>query len=540
MAPSVEGKAIFSTNLGRHPPRAAETSPPPHTIARSVPPLHNGRCAPDVAEFTRTLWQKFPNECARVHKNTDVMDYFDSYDIQVLGCDFLQTVILSIANQSVVNFSYHWTREHGEKVSLVGQGLELQEIFSAEDVTRYGVTFLKEAFKYMRRCLRTLQAQKGDKELGDLPVQTQGGPLNPRSINEKATEASIAQQADTLKLPERRVTSEPALEVPVHGARNTFSKENRVPSGTRAVTPSSMPVSLYGTPALSSRQPLRNGRSSSARRIELTQVQAQQVLLPQTHLQEDQQVLSPRNQQPFYQGLTQGLIPTPPMQQAHLLYSPGALPNHIHIAPHPAFVSQPVIDATGAHALSSMHPYNAVHFEPHLYPIPSRGQLYHPNNVSRGNFNNRGQLRNSFSNDIDRPWRVSSEAMLGRGGRGRGAQYLHHQKHPRRDSIGLQARYEQSQQYHEPSYEQSRAYHEAPEKFSKFASAVFNQPDGEYGCDKFSIGSDREDIFDLWVSGLADDVAHDDIVKRLEDVVTVGHISELKRDSGGAPYVFAR
>jgi len=107
---------------------------------------------------------------------------------------------------------------------------------------------------------------------------------------------------------------------------------------------------------------------------------------------------------------------------------------------------------------------------------------------------------------------------------------------PRRDSI--QSRYEQSREYHTPVYEQTRAYHQGTEQFPKLIPTASTPPDGEYGCDRLSIGSDREDILDLWVSGLADEVTPGDLSQFFEQLVAVSCVTPIRREAGGAAYAF--
>lgn len=545
MAAPIEGKAIFSTDLGRHSSRAVVTFTPPLIIARSTPLLHDDHFSLDVAKYAHALWQRYPEQCAKVVQSSAIIDYFDSYDIHVFGREFLETVLLCIANQNIVDFSYRWTLDHREKVYSICQALEPEEVFDADDFAKYGAGFLKDTYRHMRRGLRTLQKQKMDKELPELQLHKQKEPLQPRDPNEKVTEESAVLKADTLKLPETRVVSGSALEVPNNGANSTFSNENRAPAGKRIPVASSVPVTPYVTPAVPSPLHSKNNRSASALRVETPHMQVRRVSHQQDRVKGDQHILSPLNQQPVYPSVIRGPMPTPPMQQAHLAYPSGAPPPHIQVVPmHQGVVAQPMFDVTGTHVFPAVYPYGSIHAESNLplYSAPLASQLYQHNNSSRGQTGYRGHSRGSFSNNAG-PRRMSSESMSGRGGYARGRHYGNFSRQEpvqmarlRRDST--HSRYEQFQEYHTPVHEPTRAYQQGTEQFPKLIPIASTPPDGECGCDQFSIGSDREDIHDLWVSGLADGVTPVDLANHFEQLVAVSYVSHIKRDSAGAAYAF--
>ncbi|KAL8732407.1 MAG: hypothetical protein Q9166_002807 [cf. Caloplaca sp. 2 TL-2023] len=150
MAGSHNGPAIFSTNLGRLAPRRPAVLPA-RIILRSVP-------EEDMESKIIELCAKYPEQCkAIVLPVTNLYDYFDLYDQELHGAEFLRAVLGEICGrnvmrkQDILGFTHQWARLNPVAFQYVlGLGLDA---FTADDVETFGKDFLQDA-------LGELQLQK--------------------------------------------------------------------------------------------------------------------------------------------------------------------------------------------------------------------------------------------------------------------------------------------------------------------------------------------------------------------------------------------
>ncbi|KAL9602021.1 MAG: hypothetical protein Q9219_002129 [cf. Caloplaca sp. 3 TL-2023] len=144
MAGPYMGDAIFSTELGRFPPREAGVMPP-RIILRSVP-------EEDMEAMVEDLRTKFPVQCASMQAPiTNVHDYFDIYDQQLHGQMFLHAVLTEICfrnlrrRKAVLHYAETWIHLNSAAFDQIHQyGLDA---FTEDDVKEYGDSFLQEVLQ---------------------------------------------------------------------------------------------------------------------------------------------------------------------------------------------------------------------------------------------------------------------------------------------------------------------------------------------------------------------------------------------------------
>ena len=149
-----DGKAIFSTRLGSFPPREARPREAP-IIMRSDPEQ-------DIEEVICRLRREYPRECRLITTPIkNMFDYFDHYDVQLHGTGIIHAVLMGIATHNarradnVITFAESWKHFCGEKFWAITP--ETQDLFTTEDVERYGDDFLDDALAYLKDARMTMK-----------------------------------------------------------------------------------------------------------------------------------------------------------------------------------------------------------------------------------------------------------------------------------------------------------------------------------------------------------------------------------------------
>ena len=142
-----DGKAIFSTNFGRFPPREAR----PH----EVPIIMRSDPEQDVEMMIARLRREYPQACRQIMAPIkNIYDYFDHYDVQLNGTGIIHAVLTGIAilnanrAQYVHTFAESWRRCRLDQFWAITP--DTQNLFQPEDVEVYGDDFLEDALAYLK------------------------------------------------------------------------------------------------------------------------------------------------------------------------------------------------------------------------------------------------------------------------------------------------------------------------------------------------------------------------------------------------------
>ncbi|TKA61923.1 hypothetical protein B0A49_08220 [Cryomyces minteri] len=202
-------KAIFSTELysfaPRHPPGDSQPQ-----IARSNP-------SRDAYYFAQGLRQQYPEQCENVLPELSVesfklcvYDYFDAWDIDLHGPEFLWNVIYRLARDNgnrVVGFATDWYEEHKIQVDSIRGPEEVEAVqsqdvglfFGQDVVSTHGELFLKHVLNHFafvfKEQQKTAVIQKENSPkivrtaavipyMGDLTVQKHRNPGDARTRDE--------------------------------------------------------------------------------------------------------------------------------------------------------------------------------------------------------------------------------------------------------------------------------------------------------------------------------------------------------------------
>ncbi|KAL9610663.1 MAG: hypothetical protein Q9167_004643 [Letrouitia subvulpina] len=147
------GDAIFSTHLGRFPPRPAGPNRTRCIILRSNP-------EDDRDNMIASLEAKFPAQCRQISSPIrNLCHYFDEYDLQLHGSGFIYSVLEHIALKNVCRwrdiFTYvdEWCSLNPTQLPFVGS-LQMDS-FTEEDHQVYGQEFLSDAlWELLRRKMK--------------------------------------------------------------------------------------------------------------------------------------------------------------------------------------------------------------------------------------------------------------------------------------------------------------------------------------------------------------------------------------------------
>lgn len=141
MDPTHQGDAIFSTHLGRFPPR---TELPSSIVLRSSP-------EDDHESMVATLRRQFPQQCRAITAPiVNIYQWFDPYDAHRHGSAFLHSVLVAIAFQNttrakqVQEFADHWRIAHPTHFDTIAS--QSLEVFTDMEIEEYGYDFLADTF----------------------------------------------------------------------------------------------------------------------------------------------------------------------------------------------------------------------------------------------------------------------------------------------------------------------------------------------------------------------------------------------------------
>lgn len=142
-----QGKAIFSTKLGKWTPRLAE--PPLSSIIIRTDPVE------DMHSYVARLRQEFPIECKEISAPiTNIYDYFDHQDLHMQGSAFLQAVLDQIAAENEERacnleiFAQRWMEANFDRFSSIVADTE--EIFNEAEKNQHHPRFLRDALKLLK------------------------------------------------------------------------------------------------------------------------------------------------------------------------------------------------------------------------------------------------------------------------------------------------------------------------------------------------------------------------------------------------------
>lgn len=146
------GMAIFSTRAGRHCQR--RHIPGMSLVIRSDP-------NDDRDTMAARLQSQFPAICRNIitfdHRDGDyVSDYFDDYDQQVQGTEFLRAVLVHIAQSNamrareVQDLLSRWMATNTEAFALLGPEHLVEHVFTREDIEQYEMGLLEETLRQIQ------------------------------------------------------------------------------------------------------------------------------------------------------------------------------------------------------------------------------------------------------------------------------------------------------------------------------------------------------------------------------------------------------
>ncbi|KAI9693307.1 MAG: hypothetical protein M1822_005303 [Bathelium mastoideum] len=158
------GEALFSTRLAQFPPRRIPDPPPP-TIARSAPVL-------EAQTFAEHYQSRYPKLCRNILFDFRLEDWFDAYDLHLLGPQFCHIVLWNIATKNLMdmeNFSEQWSDKNKFRLLTMGDPTMPEQVFSDDERYEYGNRFLDVALARMRHALFQLTQAQGRFPLSEDP-----------------------------------------------------------------------------------------------------------------------------------------------------------------------------------------------------------------------------------------------------------------------------------------------------------------------------------------------------------------------------------
>ena len=142
-----QGKAMFSTNMGKYPIRRAQPL--------STPVILRSDCDADLAAMIAELRIKFPLECKKITLPVNnIYEYFDHYDVNIQGSAFIFQLLALIAQENKVNtrtaqqFATKWMEDHTEGFPDIN--LDDEGLLSIEDKERYSSCFLEDVLEFLK------------------------------------------------------------------------------------------------------------------------------------------------------------------------------------------------------------------------------------------------------------------------------------------------------------------------------------------------------------------------------------------------------
>ncbi|KAL9043653.1 MAG: hypothetical protein Q9214_003165 [Letrouitia sp. 1 TL-2023] len=211
------GDAIFSTHLGRFPPRAAGANRTRCIILRSNP-------EDDRDSMIASLEAKFPAQCRQISSPIkNLCQYFDEYDLQLHGSGFIYSVLEHIALKNVCRwrdiFTYvdEWCSLNSTQLPYV-DSLQMNA-FTEEDHEVYGQEFLSDALWELSR--RKMKSEiDGESHLQLL------APLDPAELTSEFLAAYVRSMQDV----QTQDTNVMPLNEPGQESHGRVQPEGRQPS----------------------------------------------------------------------------------------------------------------------------------------------------------------------------------------------------------------------------------------------------------------------------------------------------------------------
>jgi hypothetical protein len=146
--PPIQGPALFSTDNGKRDPRPAPF-PRDAVVVRSD--LHA-----DARDYCKKLRLEYPKICLKVFAPFDIRTFFDEYDFERLGGEFLYETLILLWKENgkrVVDFCQNWALKNEESFGMWFEGnLSVKGLFAEEDRDAYGLEFLDKARMCMKEC----------------------------------------------------------------------------------------------------------------------------------------------------------------------------------------------------------------------------------------------------------------------------------------------------------------------------------------------------------------------------------------------------
>jgi len=142
----------------------------------------------DAKLYAFRIRETFPAQAALVGpRNTyELLDFFDEYDIQIQGRQYLETVLhcLHHHNQVVIGFVISWSHEQTkEKFESLLKPTNILEVFGDKLLAKHGEDFLTSALAHIRHSLRMVRRSQElsgtvEPQIKSLNVlDSKGGPI---------------------------------------------------------------------------------------------------------------------------------------------------------------------------------------------------------------------------------------------------------------------------------------------------------------------------------------------------------------------------
>lgn len=160
MAYSV-GLCLFSTALGKKPPRPAPSDPTP-LVAR-------GDRGESRSAFIQNLKQSFPTTCKEIYSGWILEDFFDEHDIKMHSRPFLESVIAHLAapnNRRVREYAFNLAKTNQQWIGMICRTCLPSEkdyvafiegTFPQMEIEKHGVSFLGHVVQHLKWCAYELQ-----------------------------------------------------------------------------------------------------------------------------------------------------------------------------------------------------------------------------------------------------------------------------------------------------------------------------------------------------------------------------------------------
>lgn len=140
--------AFFSTRGGRSAPRRAHR-PRPSLVARSD-------ATKDTQHMIEDLRKNYRHVCYSIFPGWDIRWFFDEYDFEFLGGQFLYNVLYTIMEQNIQNveiMARRWSetnhRSFQEFAAIFSGDFPVERAFHKEDIDEHGIPFLQQVLRLM-------------------------------------------------------------------------------------------------------------------------------------------------------------------------------------------------------------------------------------------------------------------------------------------------------------------------------------------------------------------------------------------------------